>query len=71
MVPTRPSTLSTDAELNELSAGELSLGLLPLIVVNEGAVKVLWKRTHRSQVSTDEEVRCNSRCGAVGGVVRS
>ncbi len=60
MVPTRPSTLSTDAEL---SAGELSLGLLPLIVVNEGAVKVLWKRTHRSQVSTDEEVRCGG--GAV------
>lgn len=69
MAPTRPSTpTSTDAEL---SAGELSLGLLPLIVVNEGAVEVLSRRTHRSQVRTDEEVWCSGRCGAGGGAVRS
>ena len=36
------STLSTDAAL---SAGELSLGLLSLIVVNEAAVQGLSRRT--------------------------
>jgi hypothetical protein len=49
MVPTRPSSYSSTPS-TDLSAGELRLGLLPLIVVNEGAVEVLSRRTHRSQV---------------------